>query len=217
MKYGWIVGTALVALGQGAAQAQETYYWPAPVAQTQSSRMTEFPMGTPISLVTRTEANTKQMKPGDRIYLEVAESLSYRGQIVVPVGAPAVAEIVRSERNGHFGKRGVIELRLLYAETPSGPVRLTGGTSGRGKSAAIWSIGGAVAVLGWAPLLIHGTSGYIRHGTPVTAYLAEPLLFAQSASQDQAVAMVPPESARALPDRFDPSVFGGKGPALSQR
>lgn len=213
MKAVWI---AIAALASTAASAQEAYYWPAP-ARADGMRYTEFPMGTPLSLVTRTEVNSKQATPGDRVYLEVAESLSYRGQVVVPVGSPAVAEVARSERNGHFGKRGAVELRLLYVETPSGPVRLTGRIAEHGKGQGLLSIGGAVLIGGWAPLLIHGTSGYIRQGTTVAAYTAEPLHFVQAAPEVQTAAnSVQPDGARSLPASFDPSVFS-RGPGFASR
>lgn len=210
-----IVMTAAIGLlfSTGTASAQDTYHWLAPAGTPAQSGRTYFPMGTPLALRTRTEVNTKQSKPGDRLYLEVAESLTYRGQIVVPIGAPAVGEVVRSERNGHFGKKGTIEIRLLQVETPYGPARLSGGTAQNGKGAGLLSIGGAIATLGWGPLLIHGTSGYIRNGTVVTGYLAETLLFDEQApAASVAMTSARPDDARQLPARFDPSVFGGKIP-----
>lgn len=218
MKRGWIFGMAATALVSSAASAQDAYYWPVQATQTGPGVRTYFPMGTGLALRTRTEANTKQMKPGDRVYLEVAESLSYRGQIVVPVGAPAVAEVARSESNGHFGKRGQIEIHLLYVQTPYGPVRLSGGTSSKGKEATAWSVPGA-AFVAWPLIFVHGTSGYIRPGTALTGYLAESLTFTAlpPAPQVATAAMAQPDDARALPARFDPDAFGAKGPGFASR
>ena len=207
MKQAWIAGAALAAFAHGGAVAQESYYWPVPTGTAEAARMTEFPIGTPLALITRTEVNTKQAKPGDRVYLEVAENLVHRGQIVVPAGAPAVAEVIRSERNGHFGKKGSIELRLLYAQTPSGPVRLSGGIARNGKNQTLLAVG-AVAAGGLIFGLIHGTSGYIRHGTPVLAYTAESLRFLHQPVQSAGYV-----AERPLPVRFDPSAFGGSGSA----
>ena len=179
--------------------------------------MTEFPMGTPLAVVTRTEVNTKQMKPGDRVYLDVAENLTYRGQVVVPVGSPVVAEVGRSERNGHFGKRGTIELRMVYAETPSGPVRLTGSAMRKGTGATAWSVPAMILLNMPVLALVHGTSGYIRQGTPITAYTAEPLLFMPQAPATEAASMAQPDGARVLPARFDPSVFGRAAPRIASR
>lgn len=216
MKYrkSIVVGTSL--LIAGTASAQSTFHWPAPTVA--AAARTYFPMGTGLAVRTRTEANTKQMKPGDRVYLEVAESLSYRGQVVVPVGAPVVGEVVRSERNGHFGKRGTIEMRLLYAETPYGPVRLSGGTAARGKAATAWSLPVAWFV-SWPVIFVHGTSGYIRQGTPLTGYLAEPLTFdaAPPTPQVAMAAPVQPDDARALPARFERGAFGANTPGFASR
>lgn len=203
-----IAGAALGLLTSASAFAQDTYHWPAPAAATAANRY-YLPMGTPVMLRTRTEVNTKQSKPGDRIYLEVAESVSFRGQVIVPAGAPAVAEVTRSERNGHFGKKGKIELSLRYAETPSGPVRLSGSMGTEGKGAGVWSIGGA-ALVAWPLAFIHGTGGYIRTGTPVSGYFAEPLRFVSQAEAQDAPSGVQAQadSVRSLPATFDPSVFG---------
>ena len=216
----WILaGAAMASVLSGTASAQSSYHWPVQATQAGPGVRTYFPMGTGLALRTRTEANTKQMKPGDRVYLEVAESLTYRGQIVVPVGAPVVGEVVRSERNGHFGKRGTIEMRLLYAETPFGPVRLSGGTAASGKQTTAWSIAGA-AFVAWPLMFWHGTSGYIRQGTPLTGYLAEPLMFnaAPTVPQVATATSVQPDDARALPARFDQNVVSAAtGPGFASR
>ena len=217
MKHTTIAIATLATLVGGTASAQESYYWPAPTRVVDAARTTEFPIGTPLATITRTEVNTKQMKPGDRVYLEVAESLTYRGQIIVPIGAPVVAEVGRSERNGHFGKRGTIELRMLYAQTPSGPVRLTGGTMRQGRGATAWSV--PAMILLQAPLLalVHGTSGYIRQGTPIIAYTLDPLRFTPHAPEAQVASIAQPDAVKALPARFDPGAFGRSGPGFASR
>lgn len=206
----WIsAGAVLASALGGATQAKDAFHWPVPASQSGASTKTYFPMGTPVAFRTRTEVNTKQSKPGDRLYLEVAESLTYRGQVVLPVGSPAVAEVVRSERKGHFGKKGKIEIRLLHVQTPYGPVRLTGQANDDGKGAGIWSIGGT-ALVAWPLAFIHGTSGYLRHGTSVTGYLADSLVFtAQPVSSARSMTAAQPDDARRLPATFDPGVFGG--------
>lgn len=213
----WISGGAVVALAASAgAQAQSQIHWPAPLTPTQAAQATYFPMGTPLTLITRTQVSTKTSKAGDRIYLEVAETLSYRGQTVVPAGSVAVGEVVRSDRNGHFGKKGKLDIRLLYVETPSGPVRLSGHAFDEGTSGAITSFA-TIALVGGLGFLVHGTSAHLPFGTTVQAYFAEPMQFMQQPHQQVvAVNVVQPESAKALPARFDPNVFGGKR-EVSQR
>ncbi len=202
-----------MAVGPSVAQAQEVIHWSAPASAT--DQYAYFPMGTELRLTTRTELNTKVNHPGDRFYLEVAEPLIYRGQVVVPVGAVAVGEVMRAERNGYFGKKGQLEVRLLYVQTPSGPVRLAGRKAESGTGQAILAIGGA-AFVAWPMLFIHGTSGKLPADTIVTASLADDLRFLlQDSVLPTAAIAVPNTYARAssrLPARFDPSVFGHNRP-----
>lgn len=161
-----------------AAQAQNTYYWKAP--DTASSSETEafyLPAGTPLKLRVLNQVSSRDSKPGDRVYLEVAESVSFRGQVVIPVGAPAFGEVSVMERNGHFGKKGKIGLRLIQVETPSGPVRLGGASYKEGHSGTAASVA-TIVLVSWVGFVIHGTSARVMPGTPVDAYLSEPLQFA---------------------------------------
>lgn len=194
----------------GSAQAQNYVYWPAPQSANTAASRYYLPMGTPLLLTTRTQISTLENRPGDRIYLNVAESVAFRGQVVIPIGAPVVAEVTRVQRNGHFGRKGKLEIQLLYAETPAGPVRLTGRSYDEGKSGTLASIATMAFVSGLG-FLIHGTSGRIEPGTPVQAYLAEPMAFTMAAQPQQTAAapvQAEPDPARPLPARFDPSVFG---------
>ncbi|RYY05762.1 MAG: hypothetical protein EON55_25070 [Alphaproteobacteria bacterium] len=209
MRLVYGVCLALVAATPAIAAAQEIVQWAAPLAAT--GRTAAFPMGTPLLLTTRTELNTKQNHAGERFYLEVARPIVYRGQVVIPAGALAVGEVMRAERNGIFGKRGEIAIRLNYIQTPSGPVRLSGRMSRNGLSQELLSIGGAL-VVSWPMMFIHGTSGRVPADTPVTAYLADDLRFTLQPGTEQADATAPDQlgaDQRILPARFDPSAFSG--------
>lgn len=185
----------------GSAQAQT--YWSAP-ARAGTAAGTYFPIGTPLSLVTRAELSTKVAKSGDRFYLEVAEPLRHHGQVVIPAGAVAVGEVIRSQRNGHLGKKGKIDVRLLYVDTPSGPVRLQGRAADEGVSGTAASIATMAFVSAIGGFFIHGTSARLPAGTVVQAYLADDLRFTVSADGIGEVARP-----AAAPDRFDPQAFAG--------
>lgn len=178
MKLALSACIALACLVPAIASAQDVVRWDAP--GTSSGRTASFPMGTPVKLATRTELNTKDVRAGDRFYLEVVEPIAYRGQIVVPAGAFAVGEVMRAERNGMFGKRGELEVRLNSLQTPSGPVRLFGRSGRNGMEQGMLAIGGAL-VIAWPMMFIHGTSGRLPADTVLTAYLAEDLRFSLAA------------------------------------
>lgn len=188
----------LVLAVSGTARAQSVFHWPAPEAElVGEAKRYYLPMGTPLMLRTRTQVSTKDNKPGDRLYLEVAESVSFRGQVVIPVGAPVFAEVSRVQRNGHFGKKGKLEIRLISAETPNGPVRLSGTAYDEGKSGTAASVA-TMALLSGLGFLIHGTSAELAPGAPVQAYLAEPLRFTWYPEAGPMVAMQ-----QARPDSFN--------------
>lgn len=212
MKRVMCAAIALTSIMPSIADAQYAVQWTAPAAAP--GPVSYFPMGTALQLKTRTELNTKDNHPGDRFYLEVAEPLVYRGQVVVPAGSIAVGEVMRAERNGHFGKRGQLDIRIDYVETPSGPIRLSGRAARQGTGQGLLSIGGALFI-SWPMIFIHGTSGRLPAETPVTAYLADDLRFNVQPGTAQ-VAMATPDvgsaGPRALPARFDPAVFSANRP-----
>lgn len=186
----WIAaGAAIVLMASGAAQGQTSFHWPAPeTAQTANAKRFYLPMGTPLMLRTRTDISTKDNKPGDRIMLEVVEAVSFRGQVVIPVGAPVFGEVARAQRNGHVGKKGKLEIRLIRVETPNGPVRLSGSAYDEGESGTAASVATMLLISPLGGFFIHGTSARIAAGTGVQAHLAEPLRFAWYPAADQQVA-----------------------------
>lgn len=211
MKKLFLSGAMFASFAGSVVQAQEMVYWPAQ-RSAQSGQSAYFPMGTALQLTTRTELNTKYSHAGDRFYLEVAEPLTYRGQVVVPVGSLAVGEVARAERNGHFGKKGQLEVKLLYVQTPSGPVRLSGRHGRSGTGQGVVSIGGAV-LLAWPMLFIHGTSGRLPSDTAITAYLGDELHFPLQPNAVQSAAVAVPDSAGSgagpLAVRVGPRAFSG--------
>jgi hypothetical protein len=207
MKFAFSASAVLALLAPVAASAQDIVQWTAPIAATDQTAF--FPMGTPVQLTTRTELNTKEVHSGDRFYLEVAEPVVYRGQVVIPVGAVAVGEVMRAERNGHFGKRGKIDIRLNYVHTPNGPVRLSGHSARQGTGQGLLAIGGGIVVL-WPMLFIHGTSGRVPANTAMTAYLADDLRFRVQSLPVQAEIAVPDVTGqRPMPARFEPGTYSG--------
>ena len=175
----WVAaGLATVLMFGSDAQAQMTFHWPAPEsAATSQGQRYYLPMGTPLMLRTRTQISSKDNKSGDQIFLEVTENVSFRGQVIIPIGSPVFAEVSRVQRNGHVGKKGKLDIRLLQVETPHGPVRLFGSASDQGTSGTALSVGTMLLVSPLGGFLIHGTSAELPAGTPVQGILAEDLRF----------------------------------------
>ncbi|CAH0350147.1 MAG: hypothetical protein WA085_02550 [Sphingobium sp.] len=173
----FVLAALAAAVTVSPAQA-DTYYWPAPASPINAEGVRYvLPTGTPLMMRTLTQISSKENKPGDRVYLEVAENVSYRGQVVIPAGSPVVAEVAGMQRNGHLGKKGKIEIRLIEVQTPSGPVRIMGRAADEGKSGTAASIATMFFVSALGGFLIHGTSALIPNGTAVQGQLANDLKF----------------------------------------
>lgn len=188
---------AMALLAAGSAHAQAAYQASAadgpPFAL---AKRYYLPMGTPLRLQTTTALSTKDSKPGDRVRLEVVENVSFRGKVVVPVGTSVFGEVSRAQRNGHVGKKGKLEIRLVSVDMPDGPVRLSGTVYDEGKSHTALSVGTMLFVSALGGFLIHGTSANIPAETPVTAYIMEPLRFAWRPEKDALMALLPPSEKR---------------------
>ncbi|MBJ7500643.1 MAG: hypothetical protein JHC57_12905 [Sphingopyxis sp.] len=189
---------AMALLAAGSAHAQTAY--PGPAAGDPpfvAPKRYYLPMGTPLKLQTTAPLSTKDSKPGDRVRLAVVEDVSFRGTVVVPVGTPVIGEVSRAQRNGHVGRKGKLEVRLISIEMPDGPVRLSGNVYDEGKSQTALSVGTMLLVSALGGFLIHGTSASIPAQTPVTAYIAEPLRFAWRPEKQALMALLPRPEASA--------------------
>ncbi|MEA3389605.1 hypothetical protein [Sphingobium sp. CCH11-B1] len=174
----WAIATAIFICAP--AQAQNIYYFAAPEAATAPGPRYVLPAGTPIMLRTTAQISSKDNLPGERIRLEVAEPIVFGHQTIIPAGSPAFAEVAMTQRNGHFGRKGKIEIQLVEVMTPYGPARLTGSGYDEGKSGTAASIG-TMLFLTSLGFLIHGTSGYIPAGTVVNGQLNSDLRFRYAA------------------------------------
>lgn len=213
MKQVMAVAGAAILFAASGAHAQDVQYWPAPKPSAGEGRMYYVPMGTPLTLMTRTLISSQENKIGDRVYLQVVEPIVFRGQIVIPAGATAVGEVSSLQRNGHLGRKGKLTVRLDHVETPHGPVRLAGSGYDEGKSGTAAALA-TIALAGVAGFLVHGTSARIEPNTVVDAVLGEQMNFYwYPQAPEFAAASIGQAPARAVPDRFDPSVFSAARPS----
>lgn len=126
--------------------------------------------GTEISLVTRTELNSRRSRAGDRFELEVSEPVTLNGEVVIPAGSVATGEVTRRRGKGMWGRRGILETRLLYVRVGDQNIRITGQAGDRGRAGTAGVIA-SVALVPVAGFFVTGTSAVIASGTRATGYL----------------------------------------------
>lgn len=130
--------------------------------------------GAEIRLTTRTELSSRTNHVGDRFDLEVAEPVMLNGQVVIPAGTPGVGEVTRVRKKGMWGRRGIIEVRMISLRMGDRTIRITGNGNDRGRAGT----GGVVAAVLTVPVVgffVTGTSAVIPPGTVMVATLNEDL------------------------------------------
>jgi hypothetical protein len=131
-----------------------------PVATTKPA----IPDGTEVQLTLSETLTTKKHVKGDLFKLIVTEDLLVDGVVILPKGTIVMGEVTRSETKAAFGVSGKIEARLLYAELPTGTLRLSGSIGNKGKSG---TAGTALtyAAVGTIAFVVTGKSAEIKEGT----------------------------------------------------
>jgi hypothetical protein len=135
--------------------------------------------GTEVHLVTRTELTSQTSRVGERFQLEVTDPVTVNGQVVIPQGAIATGEVTRVQHRGMWGRRGILETRLIAVRVGDRNIRLTGAAGDRGHAGTAGVVA-AVVVIPVVGFFVTGTSAVIPPRTPTVAYLDEdvPVVFA---------------------------------------
>jgi hypothetical protein len=106
--------------------------------------------GTQIELRTAEPLTTqgKKLKVGQRVQLEVVEPVTLNGQIVIPAGSPAMAEITDVRNKAMWGKSGRINARVLYVRANGRQIRVTGQFDDKGTTGTA----GVIAAVAFIPI-----------------------------------------------------------------
>lgn len=131
-----------------------------------------IPVGTEVSLILSETLTSKKHVKGDLFKLSISEDLMIDGILVLPIGTTVVGEITRAETKAAFGVAGKLEARLLYAELPSGTLRLTGRIGNKGKSGTTETVL-TYAAIGSIAFVVTGKSAEIPQGTELSARIGE--------------------------------------------
>lgn len=145
----------------------------APAIQPATVAVPALTPGTPIRLMFLTEVNSRTARNGDRFKLRVDEPVYLNGVAVVPVGATAWGEVVRTEQNGAVGRGGRLGIRLLHLDLPSGRVPLRGEHADRGDGNGA-GVALAIISFGLLGLFTGGDSARMKGGDTFTGYVDGP-------------------------------------------
>lgn len=149
--------------------------------------------GTEVSLRLREELTTKgkQLRPGYRFHLEVAEPVMVGGVTVVPAGTPAMGEVTDVRNKGMWGKSGHLSARILYLTVDGRQIRLSGTFDDKGQTGTA----GVVAAVAFVPIagfFTTGTSARIPVGASVKGFIDEDVPLAMAAAAPAPLAVGAP-------------------------
>ena len=123
----------------------------------------------------------KKLRVGQHFRLSVIEPVIVAGQIVIPVGSPAMGEITEVRNKGMWGKSGHLTATLLNVSVNGRQIRLSGTFDDKG----VTGTAGVVAAVAFVPVVgffTTGTSAKIAAGSQVKGFIGEdvPLVFAEA-------------------------------------
>jgi len=130
--------------------------------------------GTPITLrmAETITTRTKKLDAGYLAHLNVVDSVMVDGNVVIPSGSPAIAEITDVRNKGMWGKSGRINAHLLYVTVGDRRIKLRGIFDDKGETGTA----GVVAAIAFVPIagfFTTGTSATLAMGAAVNGFVDE--------------------------------------------
>lgn len=163
-------------------------------------------VGTKVPLKLREELTTKEkrLRVGQHFNMEVAEAVLVNGQVVIPVGSPAVGEVTEVRNKGMWGKSGHLTAQILYVTVNGRQVRLTGTFDDKG----VTGTGGVVAAIAFVPVagfFTTGTSAFVPVGAAVTGFVGEDIPVSFAAATAPAPMVVAPAATATVATAASPA------------
>lgn len=179
-----LIGASIVMSGvivSGAAGAQTPAVTPPIAAPFTSSAILRVGTEVPLKLSEELTTKGKALKVGQRVKMETAENVLVQNVVVIPVGSPAVGEIIDVRNQGMWGKSGHFGARVLYLTANGRQIRLSGAFDEKGTAGGIGAVGAAAIFLP-AGFFIKGTNAKLPIGTPVKGFVDEDVQLSMTAA-----------------------------------
>jgi len=138
--------------------------------------------GTRVPMRTVEPLSSKRAQQGQRFGLEVVDDIRVDGMLVIPAGSHGVGQVSRVVTKGMMGKRGKLEVRVLFVEVGGTRIRLDGTASDRGHSGAA-PVAVAAPLIGVSAGFFTGTSALIPAGSAIDGYVYEDVPLVRRAAE----------------------------------
>jgi len=134
--------------------------------------------GTPIKLRLSQSISSADAKVGQEVPFEVVEEVKVDGEVVLPKGATAIANVTEAEHKKSMGRAGKLNVAITYArlaDNEKAALRAVKEAKGGGHVGAMTGAIVATSIVFFpaAPLFlfIHGKDITIPQGTEITAFV----------------------------------------------
>src|ERR1700746_3290866 len=114
-----------------------------------------LPEGTEVNLRMAQDISSRAARPGEPIELTLAEDLRVGDVLVARVGQRALGEVVQAKKPDFWGEAGEVSVRGHFLRVVDKKV----------------DIQGAVGAAGTRYVIVRGSQGIIKLGTPVKAFV----------------------------------------------
>lgn len=111
--------------------------------------------GTEVNLRMAQDISSRAARPGEPIELTLAEDLKVGGVLVARVGQRALGEVVQAKKPDFWGEAGEVSVRVHFLRVGDKKVEIQG----------------AVGSAGTRYVIVRGSQGIIKAGTPVKAFV----------------------------------------------
>ncbi len=123
---------------------------------TAPRKMVLLPEGSEVSLKMAQDISSRAAKPGEPIELTLMEDLKVGDVVVAMAGARALGEVVQAKKPDYWGEAGEVSIRVHFLRVGNQKVEVRG----------------AAGSAGVRYIMIRGSQGIIKTGTPVKAFVA---------------------------------------------
>jgi hypothetical protein len=157
------------------ASAQEAVTGPALAIQPPAQTPPMLRTGTRVQLRLLEQVTTKNkvLRVGQRIRMETSETVLVDGVNVIPIGSPAIAEVVEVRNKGMWGKSGHFTLRAVYLTVNGRQIRIGGTIDDKGVAGGWGAAAVSAIVFLPAGFFMTGTSAVLPAGTAFSAFVEE--------------------------------------------
>ncbi len=112
--------------------------------------------GTEVALQLAQDVSSRGAKPGEPVELTLAQDLKVGDALVAKAGQRAAGEVVQAKKPDFWGEAGEVSIRVHFLKVGDKKVEIRG----------------AIGSAGTRYVIIRGSQGIIKTGTPVKAFIA---------------------------------------------